>query len=118
MSILIALSITISTIIVLTITGDFGGDLAASGSPKDEETFKKWLKKLADAPKRLARKVAEALSAIMGSVVGAILSFPGKAVGFVAKHNWVLIIFDAELILVWSSQKVISRYDMGLQSCS
>ena len=36
---------------------------------------------------------AEALPAIIGSVVGAILSLLGKAVGFVAEHTWVLIVF-------------------------
>ena len=33
----------------------------------------------------------------MGSVVGAILSFLRKAVGFVAEHTWVLIVFTAGL---------------------
>ena len=74
-SILTALSMTISTI-VLAITGVFGGSGRAVGStPKDEGVLKKWLDRLADALKRLAGKAAEALPAIVGSAVGAIVSF-------------------------------------------
>ena len=98
-SILTALSMTISTI-VLVIAGVFGGGGARTrGSPsKDEGVLKKWLNRLADALKRLAGKAAEALLAIIGSVVGAILSFLGKAIGFVAEHTWTLIVFVARLI--------------------
>ena len=93
-SILTALSMTISTI-VLAITGVFGGGEAETGGspPKDEGVLKKWLDRLADALKRLAGKAVEALAAIVGSVVGAILSSLGKAVGFVAEHTWALIVF-------------------------
>ena len=61
-SILTTLSINISTI-VLAITGVFGGageDPAAFGSssPKDR-ILKKWLNKLGEALKRLARKAFE-----------------------------------------------------------
>ena len=74
-SILTALSMTISTI-VLAITVVFGGGGRAGGStPKDEGVLKKWLDRLADALKRLAGKAVEALPAIVGSAVGAIVSF-------------------------------------------
>ena len=98
-SILIALSMTISTI-VLAITGVFGGDSGGARGPtsNDNETLKKWLDRLADALKRLAGMAAEVLSAIVGSVVGAILSFLRKAVGFVAEHTWALIVFVVGLI--------------------
>ena len=87
-SILAALSMTISTI-VLAITSVFGGGGKGTGGspPKDERVFKKWLDRLADALKRLAGKVVEELPAIAGSVFRAILSFLGKAVGFVAEHT-------------------------------
>ena len=92
-SILTALSIRISTI-VLAITGVFGGSRGTRGSsPKDEGISKKWLDRLADTLKRLSGKAVEALPAIAGSAVGTILSFLGKAVGFVAKDTWVLIVF-------------------------
>ena len=56
-SILTALSMTISTI-VLAITGVLGG---GGGSPaKGWGTLKKWLDKLADTLKRLAGKAVEA----------------------------------------------------------
>ena len=94
-SILTALSLTISTI-VLAITDVSGVGGGAGGSPsKDEGLLKKWLDRLADVLKRLAGKAVEALLAIVGSVVCAILSFLGKAVGFVAKHTWALIVFVA-----------------------
>ena len=67
---------------------------------------KKWLDRLPDAFKRLARKAAEALPAIVGSVVGAILSFLGKPVGFVAEHTWTVTVFIAGLISWWLMQKV------------
>ena len=74
---------------VLAITGVFGGVEGCSASaPKCEEAFKKWLRRLADAPKRLAGKANEALLVIVGSVGGAILSFLGKAVEFVSEHTW------------------------------
>ena len=88
-SILAALSMTISAI-VLAITGAFGGGRGARGSPPKYEG---WFGRLADALKRLMGKAVEALPAILGSFVGAILGFLGKAVGFVAKHTWALIVF-------------------------
>ena len=100
--ILTALLMTISTII-LTITGVFGEGRETGGS------LKKWLDRLANAPKRLAGKAVEALPAIVGSVVGAILIYLGKAVGFVAKHTWALIVFVAGLIGIWLMQRVQKR---------
>ena len=106
-SILTALSMTISTI-VLAITGVFGRDSGgAGGTPsKDKGTLKKWLDRLADALKRLARKAAETLPAIVRSVVDAILSFLGKAIWVVAEHTWTLIVFVVGLIGWWLMQKV------------
>ena len=76
-SILTALSMTVSTI-VLSITGVFRGGRGTGGSiPRDEEVLKKWLDRLADALKRLVGKAIEALPAIVRSVVSAILSFLG-----------------------------------------
>ena len=77
-SLLIAFSMTISTL-VLAITGVFGGVGGEVGGspPKHEGILKKWLGRLADALKRLAGKVVEALPGIVGSAVSAILSFLG-----------------------------------------
>ena len=105
-SILTALSMTISTI-VLAITGVFEVGGGGVTSPlKDEGALKTWLNRLADALKRLAEKTVEGLSAIVGSVVGAIVSFLGKAVGFVAEHTFSSIVFVAGLIEVWLTQRV------------
>ena len=46
------------------------------------------------------------MSAVVGKVIGAFLSFLGKAVGFVAKHRWTLIVFVIGLIGWWLIQKV------------
>ena len=100
-SILTALSMTISTI-VLAITAVFGGGGCAEGfPPKNEGILKKRLDRRADALKRLAGKAVEALSAIVESVAGAILSFPGKIVEFLAKHTWALTVFVAVLVGWW-----------------
>ena len=104
-SILTALSMTISTI-VLAIASVLGGGKRGGSPSKDKEVLKKCLDRLADALKRPAGKAAEALPAIVGSVVGAILSFLGKTVGFVAEHAWALIVFIVGLIGVWVMQRV------------
>ena len=107
-SILTAFLMTTIATTVLTITGVFGGT-GGTGSPlsKDKRTLEKWLDRLAEALKRLARKAAEAFPSIVGSVVGAILSFLGKAVGFVAEDTWALIVFVVGLIGWWLMQRVI-----------
>ena len=66
----------------------------------------KWLNRLSDALKRLARKAVEAFPAIVGSVVGAILSFLSKAVGFAAEDTWALIVFVAGHIGIWLIKRV------------
>ena len=105
-SILTVFSMTIS-MIVLAITGVFGGNGETGGSPpKEEGILKKWLDRLADALKRLPGKAVEALPAIVGSAVSAILIFLGKAFGFVAEHRWALIIFVAGLADLCLMQKV------------
>ena len=68
--------------------------------------MKKWLDRLADAPKRLVGKAVEVLPGIAGSVVGVILSFLGEAIGFVAEHTWAVIVFVAGLVGVSLMQKV------------
>ena len=110
-SILTALSMTVSTI-VLAIAGVFGRVGGGKrGSPaKDKGVLKKWLDMLANALKRLAGKAVEAMPAIVGSVVGAILSFLGKAVEFVAEHLWALIVFVAGVVGWWLMQKVKKSY--------
>ena len=86
-SILTALSMTISTI-VLTNTGAFGGGGGGGGSSRKDEGFlNNWLNRLGDALKRLAGKAVETLRTIMESAVDVILSFLGKTVGFVANNT-------------------------------
>ena len=64
-SVLTALSMTITTI-ALAITGVFGGGGGGSASaPQDEGALKKWLNRLTDALKRPAGKGVEALPAVV-----------------------------------------------------
>ena len=98
-SILTALSMTISTI-VLAITGAFGGGgIGTGGSPPKDEGL---LDRLANALKRLAGKTVEAVEAC---VLGAILSFLKKTVGFVGERTWALIVFIVGFIGWWLMQK-------------
>ena len=102
-------ALCISTI-SLTITDVLGGSPAASGSPKDKGTLKKWLQKLPDTLKRLAGKTVEILPAIMGNAVGAILSILSKAAEFVAKPARTLVAFLAGLIMVDAKCKKIGMW--------
>ena len=88
---------TIATI-VLAITGEGSSGGTRGSPPKHKGTLRKWLDRLVEAPKGLAGKAAEALPPILGSIVGATLGFLGKAVGFVAEHTWVLIVFVAGVV--------------------
>lgn len=64
------------------------------------------VKKASRCPKRFNGKATEAFPVIAGSVVNAILIFSSKAVGFVAKHTWGLIVFVPGLIGVLLMQIV------------
>ena len=76
-SILTAISVTISTIVLtIGVFAGTGGAGCSPSTPKDEGVvLKKWLDKLANAFKRLIGKAVEVLPAIVGSVVSAILRF-------------------------------------------
>ena len=54
------------------------GGCTGGSQPKDEGILKKWLDRLADALKRLARKAVETLPAIVGSVFWCNFKFTWK----------------------------------------
>ena len=85
-SILTALSMTISTI-VLAITGVFGG-----GGGRDRSFSTKRQR----GPEKMVRQVSRCTQKV---------SFLGKAVGFVAEHTWALIVFVAGLVGWWLMRK-------------
>ena len=86
-SILTALLMTISTI-VLSITRVFGGRWRGRRfSTKRSRVLKKLSDKLADALKTLV----------------------GKAMGFVSEYTWILIVFVAGLIGAWLMQRVLRK---------
>ena len=113
MAIITAIGMIISTIVV-TVTGGGGSGTGGETSkpPKDENKLKKWakdvLQRLANALKRLAGKAAAALPGIIGSVIGAVLNYLSKAVGFLAKNTWAVIVFIAGIIGYWIYEKVVS----------
>ena len=106
-SVLTAVSMIISTIVLAVTGGGSGGS-----PPKDKVELRKWLKKqlnrLTNALKRLSGKSVAALPGIIGSVVGVILSFLGKSVSFLAQHTWALIAFAVGLIGAWLIRRLQS----------
>ena len=109
-SILTALGMTISTIVLaienaLGIGGSTGSSGGGKVPPKDKKGFQAWIKDKLKALGRLlgklAGKAAAALPGIIGSIVSGILNFLKKAVGFLAEHVWLLILFVAGLVGSW-----------------
>ena len=82
-SVLTALSMTISTNILAITDISGGGGVSVAFPQKDEGVLKKRPKRLAHALKRLAGKAVEVLPAIDR----------GVASGFVSEHTWSLIVF-------------------------
>ena len=93
MAILTAFGLIIESIVTSVIGG---GSSGGKPPPKDEKGVRKWfqdkLKALARLFGKLASKAASALPGIIGSIISGILNFMKKAVGFLAKHTWALIV--------------------------
>jgi len=115
-SILTALGMAISTLVV-ALTGG-GGSAAPTPAPPtpDKGGIKEWVKRQLNAIKRLlsrlAEKAAAALPGIIGSVVSWLLSTIGKAVGWLAENTWALIVGAVGLLVTASlsaSRDYISR---------
>ena len=104
---------TIISTIVLAIKNALGISTGSGGSskpPKDGNKVVTWLrnqlKALARLLGKLAGKLAAALPGLIGSIISGILNFLKTAVGFLAQHVWLLIVFIIGLISSWLFREV------------
>ena len=104
-SILTALGMTISTI-VLALTGGSGGGAAPPQPPQPpgkggvKEWLKKHLQSLGRILTKLAGKAAAALPGIIGSIVSWLLSLLGKTAVWLAGNLWAVLLAVGGLLLV------------------
>ena len=116
-SILTAISMAISTL-VLAVTGGGSAPVPSPApKPSDKGGVQEWIKKHLQAFGRtlsnLAGKAAAALPGIIGSIVFWLLSTLGKAATWLADNVWALVIGRGALLLVaardWLSQRQPKR---------
>ncbi len=112
-SILTAIGMTISTLVLALTGGGSGAGGATPPAPTDKGGVKEWVKKqlkaLATLLGKLAGKVAAAIPGIIGSLVSWLLSTAGKAVGWLAEHTWTLIVAVGGLLLVATREWLAKR---------
>ena len=116
-SILTALGMTISTI-VLALTGGSGGGAAPPQPPQppqppDKGGVKEWLKKhlqsLGRVLAKLAGKAAAALPEIIGSIVSWLLSLLGKTAIWLAGNLWAVLLAVGGLLLVAAREWLLPK---------
>ena len=114
MSILTALGMIISTI-VLALPGGSGGGAAPPQPPQppDKGRIKEWLKKhlrsLGRILAKLADKAAAALPGIIGSIVSWILSLLGKTAVWLAENLWAVLLAVGGLLLVAAREWLLPK---------
>ena len=103
-SILTAVGMTISTLVLTLTGGGSSGMPAPTPTPPDKGGLREWAKKkLQDLGRLLARlagKAAAALPGIIGSIVSWLLNTLGKTATWLAGNLWVMILAIAGLILM------------------
>ena len=117
-SILTAIGMAISTLVLAVTGGGAGGTPSPAPKPSDKGGVKEWVKKhlqaLGRALAKLAGKAAAALPGIIGLIVSWLLSILGKAVTWLADNVWALVIGVGALLLVasrdWLSQRQPKRH--------
>ena len=113
-SILTALGMTISTI-VLALTGGSGGGAAPPQPPQPpgKGGVKQWLKKhlqnLGRVLAKLAGKAAAALPGIIGSIVSWLLSLLGKTAVWLAGNLWAVLLAVGGLLLVAAREWLLPK---------
>ena len=107
---------TIISTIVLAIKNALGissGSGGGSKPPKDSNKVVTWLrnqlKALARLLGKLAGKLAAALPGLIGSIISGILNFLKTAVGFLAQHVWLVIVFLVGLVSSWIWREVSKK---------
>ena len=117
-SILTAIGMAISTLVLAVTGGGAGGTPSTARKPSDMGGVKEWIKKhlqaLGRALANLAGTAAAALPGIIGSIVSWLLSTLGKAATWLADNVWALVIGVGALLLVaardWLSQRQPKRH--------
>ena len=117
-SILTAIGMAISTLVLAVTGGGAGGTPSPAPKPSDKggvkECVRKHLQALGRALAKLAGKAAAALTRIIGSNVSWLLSTLGKAATWLADNVWALVIGVGALLLVaardWLSERQPKRH--------
>ena len=109
MSILTAIGMAISTLVLALTGGGSGGSVTPpTPPPSDKGGLREWAKKTLQALGRvlakLAGKAAAALPEIMSSIVSWLLSTLGKAAKWLAKHMWALILAVGGLLFLTAQE--------------
>ena len=113
-SILTAIGMTISTI-VLALTGGSGGGAAPPQPPQPpgkggvKEWLKKHLQSLGRILAKLAGKAAAALPGVIGSIVSWLLSLLGKTAVWLAGNLWAVLLAVGGLLLVAAREWLLPK---------
>ena len=104
-SILTAIGMAISTLVLALTGGGSGGSVTPpTPPPSDKGGIREWAKKTLHALGRvlakLAGKAAAALPGIIGSIVSWLLGTLGKAAGWLAEHVWALAVAVGGLLFL------------------
>ena len=104
-SILTAIGMAISTLVLALTGGASGGSTVTPPPPPlDKGGLREWAKKTLQALGRvlakLAGKAAAALPGIIGSIVSWLLSTMGEAAGWLAEHVWALAVAVGGLLFL------------------
>ena len=112
-SILTALGMTISTIVLALTGGSGGGATPAPPQPPGEGGAKEWIKKhlrsLGRILAKLAGKAAAALPGIIGSIVSWLLSLLGKTAVWLAGNLWAVLLAVGGLLLVAAREWLLPK---------
>ena len=112
-SILTAVGMVISTLVLALTGGGSGGSVTPpTPPPSDKGGLREWAKKTLQALGRvlakLAGKAAAALPGIIGSIVSWLLGTLGKAAGWLAENVWALAVAAGGLLFLAAREFVTS----------
>ena len=113
-SILTAIGMAISTLVLSLTGGASGGSVTPpTPPPSDKGGLREWAKKTHQALGRvlakLAGKAAAALPGIIGSIVSWLLGTLGKAAGWLAEHVWALAVAVGGLLFLAAREFLASH---------
>ena len=113
-SILTAIGMAISTLVLSLTGGASGGSVTPpTPPPSDKGGLREWAKKTLQALglvlAKLAGKAAAALPGIIGSIVSWLLGTLGKAAGWLAEHVWALAVAVGGLLFLAAREFLASH---------